>query len=68
MDFELKEEHKMIQEQVRSFAEKEVAPRAHDIDEQAKFPADIVKKLGEMGVKWTVATRKGKIYYNGITI
>src|SRR3989344_3931496 len=47
---ELTEEQKMIQEQVRSFAEKEIVPHAAKIDHDARFPAEIIGKLGEMGL------------------
>ena len=35
---------------VRAFAKKEIAPRAHQIDESNLFPADLWKKLGDLGV------------------
>jgi len=49
MDFELCEEHKMIQGLMRDFAEKEVRPKVKDFEEKEEFPAELVKKLGEMG-------------------
>jgi butyryl-CoA dehydrogenase len=48
--FELSDEQKMIQEQVRSFAEKEIVPHAAAIDEEARFPREIINKLSEMGL------------------
>ena len=48
--FNLTEEQKMLQEQVRNFAQKEIAPKAQEIDEKEMFPKDIIKKLGEMGL------------------
>ncbi|MDO8473059.1 MAG: acyl-CoA dehydrogenase [Dehalococcoidia bacterium] len=50
MDFELTEEQKMFQSMVRDFALKEVAPGAAQRDEDSTFPAEIVKKLGELGI------------------
>lgn len=50
MDFELTEEQKMFQSMVRDFATKEVAPGAAQRDEDATFPAEVVKKLGELGM------------------
>jgi alkylation response protein AidB-like acyl-CoA dehydrogenase len=47
---ELSDEQKMIVEQVRNFAQKEIAPRAEAIDREEKFPTEIVQKLGEMGL------------------
>jgi len=49
MDFELTEEQAMIRATVRDFAEKEIAPVARENDRNGHFPADIVKKMGEMG-------------------
>lgn len=50
MDFLLNEEEKMMQDMVRSFAAKEVAPRAAQMDETGEFPVDLVKKMGELGL------------------
>lgn len=50
MDFELTEEQAMIRATIRDFAEREVAPVARDNNRYERFPADLVKKLGEMGV------------------
>lgn len=49
MDFELTEEQAMIRATVRDFAEKEIAPVARENDRNAHFPADLVRKMGEMG-------------------
>ena len=46
----LKEEHTMIRDMVREFAENEVKPIAAEIDESAKFPEETVKKMGELGL------------------
>lgn len=48
--FELTDEQKMVQEQVRSFAEKEIAPKAAQIDAEEKFPAEIIQKVAELGL------------------
>ena len=50
MDFQLTEEHVLIKQTVREFAEKEIGPRAEDIDVTDKFPADIFKRMGELGL------------------
>jgi alkylation response protein AidB-like acyl-CoA dehydrogenase len=49
MNFELTEEQLMIQQTAREFAESEIAPSAVKRDIEAKFPTEIVKKLGELG-------------------
>jgi len=49
MDHILNEEHKMIRDMARDFAQSEIAPIAAEIDESAAFPTDTVKKMGELG-------------------
>ncbi|MGD9141747.1 MAG: acyl-CoA dehydrogenase [bacterium] len=49
MHFDLNEDQRMIREAAREFAEKEIKPIAAKLDEEAEFPAEIVKKLGELG-------------------
>lgn len=49
MDFNFTEEQLMIQQTAREFAESEIAPTAVERDKNAEFPAEIVKKLGELG-------------------
>lgn len=41
---------KMLIEQIRSFAQGEIAPKAKELDETGRFPAEIVKQLAEMGL------------------
>lgn len=47
---ELDDTQKMLIDQVRAFARGEIAPKAKHHDETGEFPAEIVKKLGEMGL------------------
>ncbi|MFC2060163.1 acyl-CoA dehydrogenase family protein [Chloroflexota bacterium] len=49
MDFELSEEHKMLREAVRDFAEKEIAPLVEEAEEKEEFPVAIIPKMGELG-------------------
>ncbi len=49
MQFELTEQQRMIRDMARDFAAKEVAPQAAENDRLERFPADIVKRLGELG-------------------
>ena len=50
MDFGLTEEHRMIRRMVREFAEKEIAPRAEEMDETDRFPDDLFRRMGELGI------------------
>ena len=49
MVFDLPEEHEALRETVRDFAEREIAPVSGELDEQKRFPYEIVRKLGELG-------------------
>lgn len=50
MDFELNEEQKMIQEMARDFAEKEIRPKAQDLDKTERHPAEIIRKMAELNL------------------
>ncbi len=43
------EEHRMIQEAAREFAQKSIAPIAAEHDETGKFPLETVRQMGELG-------------------
>ncbi len=47
--FSLTDEHKMIQNLAREFAQKEIAPIAAEFDESGEFPKATIKKMGEQG-------------------
>lgn len=49
MLFQLSEEQLMIQQAARDFAQQELKPGVIERDEHQKFPAEQVKKLGELG-------------------
>src|ERR1700727_2489123 len=49
MQFELSEEQKMIRQAARDFAQTELKPGVIERDEHQKFPAEQIKKLGELG-------------------
>ncbi len=49
MNFDFTEEQLMIQESARDFAQNEIAPTTIDRDINAEFPAEIIKKMGELG-------------------
>ncbi len=49
MNFELTEEHKMIRDAARDFAQNELLPGVIRRDEEQAFPSDQIKQLGELG-------------------
>src|SRR5881398_2328999 len=50
MNFDLSDDHQLIQKTVRDFARNEVAPVAEELDRTKAFPYDIVRQLGELGL------------------
>lgn len=61
MHFELTEEHRMIQQAAREFAQTELLPGVIERDEHQKFPAEQIKKMGELGFLGMMVDPK----YNG---
>ena len=49
MNFELSEEHLMIRQAARDFAQNELLPGVIERDDKQQFPAEQVKKMGELG-------------------
>ncbi len=49
MDFNLSQEHLMLRDLYRKFAENEVKPLAEEVDEEERFPMETVKKLARYG-------------------
>ncbi len=49
MNFQLSEEHLMIQQAARDFAQNELLPGVIERDEHQKFPVEQIKKMGELG-------------------
>ncbi|KGO86002.1 acyl-CoA dehydrogenase [Flavobacterium rivuli WB 3.3-2 = DSM 21788] len=49
MDFKLTEEHLMIQQAARDFAQAELLPGVIERDEKQIFPTEQIKKMGELG-------------------
>ena len=50
LNFELGEDIDMLRDAIRTFADAEIAPRAHEIDQTDQFPMDLWKKFGDMGL------------------
>ncbi|MGF1586059.1 MAG: acyl-CoA dehydrogenase family protein [Bacteroidales bacterium] len=50
MNFDLNEEHKLIRETVRNFAEKEIKPVAASLDEEERFSPELTRRMGEIGL------------------
>jgi len=50
LNFDLGETADMMRDSVRTFAADHIAPRAAEIDESNEFPADLWRKMGDLGV------------------
>ncbi|MEA3348521.1 MAG: acyl-CoA dehydrogenase [Pseudomonadota bacterium] len=50
MEFVYTDEERMMLQMARGFAEKEIKPIAKETDKEHKYPAETVKKLGELGL------------------
>ncbi len=49
LNFNLSEEHRAVQEAARDFAQTELLPGIVERDNEARFPAEQVKRMGELG-------------------
>ena len=49
MDFDLSEEQALVQKTARDFAEREVAPKAAELDKTGRWPSEIVERMAELG-------------------
>jgi butyryl-CoA dehydrogenase len=49
MDTLLSEKHRAVRRSVRAFCERELLPIAKDIDQEARFPWEVVEKMGRLG-------------------
>jgi alkylation response protein AidB-like acyl-CoA dehydrogenase len=47
---EMTEEHEMLRQAVRDFAQKEIVPIAPQYDETGEFPLETIRKMGKMGL------------------
>lgn len=50
MDFSLNEEHRLIQNSVRDFAENEIKPLARALDDKEEFSIELTQKMGDLGL------------------
>lgn len=50
MNLTLTEEQQMIQKMARDFAQSEVAPLAKELDKTGRWPTELVKRMGELGL------------------
>ncbi len=58
MSFALTKEQLMIQKMARDFARKELAPLAAERDEKHLYPAESLKKMGELGLLGMLVSEK----------
>jgi len=56
MDFNYTEEHEMIRQAARDFANTELLPGVIERDNKQEFPAEQIKKLGELGFMGMMAS------------
>lgn len=50
MDLQLSDEHELLRQTVRAFAEERIAPVAEELDREHRFPYEIVAELAELGL------------------
>ncbi|MFB6072771.1 MAG: acyl-CoA dehydrogenase family protein [Halobacterium sp.] len=50
MDFDVPDEHRMIQDTVREFCEAEIEPIAWEIEEEHRFPEEVFDELADLDV------------------
>ncbi len=50
MDFDLSDEHELLRQTVREFAQERIAPVAEELDREHRFPQEIVAELAELGL------------------
>jgi len=50
MEFELTEEQKLLQQTVRDFSQKVIAPGARERDSKGEFPRELFKEMARMGI------------------
>ncbi len=58
MDFQLTEEHRMVQSTVREFASREILPVASKLDHTGTFPQEIIQKAAALGLMGMVVSER----------
>ncbi len=58
MNFDLTSDQKMLQDQVRKFAETELVPTAPEIDKTGDFPTKNIKKMAQLGLLGIIVPEK----------
>src|SRR5437762_7796037 len=50
LDFDLTEEHRILEQTVREWGAREVAPKIHDLDREHRFDRNYLKQMADMGL------------------
>jgi len=50
MNYDLEDSHLLVRDTVRQFALEKVAPVAEELDREKRFPYELVRELGELGL------------------
>ena len=50
MEFKWNDEQQLMQTMFREFVDKELRPIAAELDEQERFPSELIPKMGEIGL------------------
>ena len=58
MDFELPESHRALKNSLKDFCERKVRSQSREWDKDEKFPTEVVRELGEMGVLGMLVTEE----------
>jgi butyryl-CoA dehydrogenase len=58
IDFELTDEQRLIRETAREFTDREICPRARDMDRACELDPELVRRLGEMGYLGAIVSER----------
>jgi alkylation response protein AidB-like acyl-CoA dehydrogenase len=50
MNFDCTEEQRLLQQTIRDFAQREIAPQASQRDEAGRFPSELIPKIADLGL------------------